>query len=153
MDVPVDGSRYSMTLRSLVFHFCSEQCLERFTEHPAVYTSSQRIADIRPILKRHRLKFVAAASETLHAACERLLAMKGVLTATPGENCLVVEYNLRLVSLKQIEAMTAKSRLVSKAGLHGLRRDIWKFLECGELESAAHSGTGACCSRPPQRWR
>lgn len=118
-----------------------------------LYTGAQRISDIRPIMKKRRLKFVPAAAETLRAACERLLGMIGVTSAVPGENCLVVEYDLRQAALKQIESVATESGLVFKGGLHGFRRDLWKFAEYNELENAAHAGTGACCSRPPPRWR
>ena len=36
MDITVADSHYSTTHRSLVFHFCSEQCRERFTQNPAL---------------------------------------------------------------------------------------------------------------------
>jgi len=55
MDITVADSNYSTTHRSLVFHFCSEQCRERFTQNPALYTGPRRTVDIRPIVKVMRL--------------------------------------------------------------------------------------------------
>jgi YHS domain-containing protein len=149
--VTAHDSRYTTTLRNLVFHFCSEQCLERFTEHPALYTGAQRIADIRPILKKRRLKFAPVATETL-AACERLLGMNGVTRAAPGDGCVLVEYDLRRATLKQIEAVATGFGLIFKGGIHGFRRHVWRFFEYNELENAG-AGKSPCCSRPPPRWR
>lgn len=153
MDIDVADSQYSTTHRGLVFHFCSGQCLERFTRHPALYTRAQRTADIRPIAKKRKLRFVAPRADTLRGACDRLLAMMGVTVAEPGDDHLLVEYDLWQASLEQIEAVAEAAGLMFKGGLHGWRRAWWRFAEGNELDNMAEAGNGACCNRPPARLR
>lgn len=148
-DVVPAEAHHSLVWRGQRYYFCGEQCRERFAEHPAFYTAAWRTADIRPIPKRRRLKFVAAADESLRLACGHLLRMHGVGSAVPGADGLIVEYDLRLACLKQVEAVVAGAGLVFKAGLHGLRRRLWRYAEHEELENAAPAGSGACCNRPP----
>jgi YHS domain-containing protein len=151
MDITVADSHYSTTHRGLVFHFCSEQCRERFTENPALYTGPQRTVDIRPIAKKRKLQFVSPPPETLRKASDKLLQMMGVTAARPGDDDLLVEYDLRQATLAQIEAVATSSGLILKGGLHGLRRDWWRFTERNEIENAADAGSGACCNRPPAK--
>ena len=151
MDIPVAESHYSTTYRSLVFHFCSEQCRERFTQNPALYTGPQRTVDISPIAKKRKLQFVSPASETVRKASDKLLQMMGVTVARPGDDDLLVEYDLRQATLAQIEAVATSSGLILKGGLHGFRRDWWRFTERNEIENAADVGSGACCNRPPAK--
>ncbi|MBU1365798.1 MAG: YHS domain-containing protein [Gammaproteobacteria bacterium] len=153
MDIAIADSRYSMTHRGLVFHFCCGQCLERFTRHPALYTRAQRTADIRPIAKKHKLQFVAPDAEALRGAGDRLLAMMGVTVARAADDHLLVEYDLWQASLEQIEAVAEASGLRLKGGLHGWRRAWWRFAEGNELDNMADTGSGACCNRPPARLR
>ncbi len=153
MDITVADSRYSTSHRGLVFHFCSAQCLARFTRHPALYTRAQRTADIRPITKKHKLQFVLPDAEALRRAGDRLPAMMGVTVAQPGDDHLLVEYDLRQASLEQIEAEAEASGLILKGGLHGWRRAWWRFTEENELDNLADAGNGACCNRPPPRLR
>lgn len=56
MVIEVARSARFATYRGVRYHFCSAQCLERFNDIPACYTGFQRIADIRPIPKRRKLR-------------------------------------------------------------------------------------------------
>jgi hypothetical protein len=127
--------------------------LERFNDIPALYTGSQRIADIRPIPKRRKLRLADSSELDVWRACQRLGEMMGVVKVAAENGCLLVEYDLRQTILSQIEAVAAAEGLKFKEGLHGLRRRLWKYLEAGELENAAHPSSGACCNRPPVRLR
>ena len=153
MPVKNSDSRYATQLGSTTYHFCSAQCLERFTDSPALYTGARRLSDIRPIPKKHRLKFAQAPTDYLIVACQNLSQMMGVLQVLPGDHCLVIEYDLQLISLKQIERAVSEAGLVLQGGLHRLRRELWQFFEHNELDNFAHAGTGACCNRPPTRLR
>ncbi len=152
-DVELARSALSSTYRGIVYHFCSTQCLERFTDIPALYTGSQRIADIRPIPKRRKFQLTDGSAADIERACQRLEKMKGVAKVVAGQACLLVDYDLRQIVLSQIEAVAVGEGLKLKEGFHGFRRRLWKFLEAGELENAAHPATGACCNRPPVRLR
>ena len=109
MDIPVAESHYSTTHRSLVFHFCSEQCRERFTQNPALYTGPQRTVDIRPIAKKRKLQFVSPSQEALRDASDKLLQMMGVAVSRPVDDDLLVEYDLRQATLAQIEAVATSA--------------------------------------------
>lgn len=153
MNVEIAHSTLFSTHRGIVYHFCSAQCLERFNDIPALYTGPQRIADIRPIPKQRKLRLAEGHESDIRRACQRVGEMMGVAKVTAQNGCLLVEYDLRQTILSQIEAVGTAEGLKFKEGLHGLRRRLWKYLEAGELENAAHPGTGACCNRPPVRLR
>jgi len=153
MDVEVDQSTLLSTYRGIVYHFCSAQCLERFNDIPALYTGPQRIADIRPIPKRRKLRLVEGSASDIRRACRRVGEMMGMAKVTAENGCLQVEYDLRQTVLSQIEAVAAAEGLKFKEGLHGFRRRLWKYLEASELENVARPSAGACCNRPPVRLR
>ena len=153
MDVRVAGSTLFSTHQGLVYHFCSAQCMERFNELPTLYIGGQRVADIRPIEKRRRLRFSDANDAEIENVCQRIGKMMGVFSVVAQKDSLLVEYDLRQASLSQIEAVTAAAGVKIKGGLHGVRRSLWKLTEANELESASHSSTGACCNRPPAKIR
>ncbi len=149
MVVNVAASPYSTTWQGIEFHFCSEQCQDRFIAAPALYAAPRGVRNIVPIVKRRKLHFVAPKQETLRAACGMLLDMMGVATAIPGSHDLTVEYDLRQATFAQVEAVVAGAGLILRGGLHRWRRSLWKFIEGNEIENEAHPTSGACCNRPP----
>ena len=153
MDVEIARSTLFTTHRGIVYHFCSTQCLERFSYIPALYTGSQRIVDIQPIPKRRKLRLSEDCASEIQRTCQRVGEMMGVTKITAENGCLLVEYDLRQTILSQIEAVAVAERLNFKEGFHGFRRRLWKYLEASELENAAHPSSGACCNRPPVRFR
>ncbi|QDX80961.1 hypothetical protein B9N43_06690 [Denitratisoma sp. DHT3] len=153
MVVGVAASPYSTTWQGLEFHFCSAQCQERFIATPALYTVPRGVQNIVPIVRRHRLRFVAPTREALRVACGKLLSMMGVAAATPDLDGITVEYDLRQATLAQIEGVVAEAGLILRGGLHRWRRNLWKFIEGNEIENEAHPMSGACCNRPPARSR
>lgn len=154
MAVEIAQSALFTSYRGIVYHFCSAQCLERFNDIPALYTSAQRIADIRPIPKRRKLRLAEGSESDIRRACQRVGEMIGVAKVTAENGYLLVEYDLRQTILSQIESVAAAEGLKFKDGFHGFRRRLWKYLETSELENAAHPpGSGACCNRPPVRLR
>jgi len=154
MAIEVARSSLFVTYRGMVYHFCSAQCLERFNDIPALYTGSQRIADIQPIPKRRKLRLVDGSESNIQRACLRVGEMMGISKVIPAKGCLLVEYDLRQTILSQIEAVaTAAEGVRFKGGFHGFRRRLWKLVEANELENTAHPGSGACCNRPPAKLR
>lgn len=153
MDVVVAESTQSTTWHGLVYHFCCEQCRERFVATPTLYTGPIRSKDIVAIPKRRKLRFVSPDDETLRTACGNLLRMMGVSAAVPASDGVTVDYDLRLATLSQIEAVAAGSGLVLRSGWHRWQRALWKFGEDNEIENAAQAGTAPCCNRPPVRLR
>ena len=151
--IEVARSSRFITYRGALYHFCSAHCLERFNDIPALYTGSQRIADIRPIPKRRKLRLTKGNAPDIQRAVRRIGEMIGVISAIAEKDLLLVEYDLRKTILSQIEAVATAEGLRFKEGLHGFRRRFWKLTEANELENAARPGPGACCNRPPVRLR
>lgn len=104
-----------------------------------------------PILKRHGLRSVAATPLHIDEARVRVAGLPGVISANWNGIELVVEYDLRLITLNRIEEVAAGAGLAFQGGWHRWRRDWWKFTETNELSNATRSGDGACCNRPPAR--
>lgn len=153
MEVRAADAPASAEWRGLTYSFCSEQCRERFVAAPALYIQAVRIADVEPIPKRRRLRFVSPGAESLRAACGVLLGMMGVRSAIPDGDAIVTQYDLRQATLAQLERTCAGSGLVLRGGLHGWRRALWRFEEDNEIGNAARPAGGACCNRPPARVR
>lgn len=153
MAIEVARSARFATYRGVRYHFCSAQCLERFNDIPALYTGSQRIADIRPIPKRRKLRVANGNASDIERARRRVGEMIGVTSVIAKNDHLLVEYDLRKTILSQIEAVATAEGLRFKEGLHGFRRRLWKLTEANELENAAHPVSGACCNRPPVKIR
>lgn len=147
--VVTDGS-LTVTFHSVQHHFCSAQCQERFEESPEFFASPHKLAERTPIHKVHRLRFVLTTAITLRTACAHLRKLKGVTNLVPGSRSIEVAYDLRFVSLQQIEAAIASAGLVFKGGLHALQRQFWQFIEHNELANLG-SVSSSCCNRPPVR--
>ncbi|TXT27534.1 MAG: hypothetical protein FD131_3743 [Rhodocyclaceae bacterium] len=151
--IEVAQSSRFIAYRGALYHFCSAHCLERFNDIPALYTGAQRIADIRPIPKRRKLRLASGNAADILRAVRRVGEMIGVTSVITEKSLLLVEYDLRKTILAQIEAVAAAEGLQFKEGLHGLRRRLWKLTEANELQNAALPGPSACCNRPPVRLR
>lgn len=102
-------------------------------------------------MKQHGLRPAVPASSSADEARSRVAGLCGVISAEWDRIDLLVEYDLRLISLDRIEDATAEAGLVLKGGWHRLCREWWKFTEANELANITHSGDGACCNRPPAR--
>lgn len=104
-----------------------------------------------PILKQHSLCIAIENSCDVDSALDGIAGLPGVISANWNGKVLVVEYDLRLITLGRIEEVAVAAGLLLQDGWHRLRRDWWKFTETNELSNATRSGDGACCNRPPAR--
>lgn len=143
---------HQLTYGNVSYRFCSAHCQERFAEIPEFFTAPRRIEDNRPVPKQHRLKLFPVSSSILEGATERLRQLQGVIQASSSEKYVDLEYDLRLVSLQQIEALLTNAGLPLKGGIYRLLRGFWDFSEHNELANMA-SQPSPCCSRPPVRIR
>lgn len=141
---------HQLTYRNVTYHFCSAHCQERFSEVPTFFTAPRRIDEQHPIPKHHRLRFASVPQTIREMAGTRLNEVRGVSRVLVGDGYADIDYDLRLVSLKQLEDALSDAGLPLKGGLHGLRRSMWSFVEHNELENLA-SQPPPCCSRPPIR--
>jgi hypothetical protein len=94
------------------------------------------------ILKRHGLRPATASSFDAAEATARVAGLRGVLSANWNGTELVIEYDLRLISLNRIEEVAVGAGVAFQSGWHRLRRDWWKFTEANELSNATRSGDG-----------
>lgn len=146
------AAAHRLTYRNVSYRFCSAHCLERFAEMPEFFTAPRRLEDIRAVPKQHRLRFSPVSPGILEETIARLRVLQGVIVASASEKYVDLEYDLRLVSLQQIETLLADAGLPLKNGVHRLRRGFWRFSEHNELANLA-SQPSPCCSRPPVRIR
>lgn len=107
--------------------------------------------EVLPILKRHGLRPATTGSCHVDEARARVAGFQGLISSNWNGTELVVEYDLRLITLNRIEEVVAGAGLALQGGWHRLQRDWWKFTETNELSNATRSGDGACCNRPPIR--
>jgi len=143
---------HQIIYRNMSYQFCSAHCLERFVEIPEFFIVPHLLEDIRAVPKQHRLRFNPVSSSVLEEAIERLRTLQGVIRVSKFEKHMDLEYDVRLVSLQQIEALLANAGLPLKGGIHRLVRGFWEFSEHNELANMA-SQQSPCCSRPPVRLR
>jgi len=106
---------------------------------------------VMPILKRHGLRPATTGFCNVDDARAGVAGLRGVMSSNWNGAELVVEYDLRLITLNRIEEVVAGAGLALQGGWHRLRREWWKFTEANELSNATRSGDGACCNRPPAR--
>lgn len=143
---------HQLTYRNVTYHFCSAHCQERFSEAPVFFSAPRRIDEQHPIPKHHRLRFASVPEAIREVAGIRLSEVRGVNSVLIGDGYADIDYDLRLVSLNQLETAMKDAGLPLKGWLHGLRRSLWSFVEHNELEKLA-SQPSPCCSRPPIRVR
>ncbi|WP_153133029.1 YHS domain-containing protein [Dechloromonas hortensis] len=143
---------HQLTYRNVTYHFCSAHCHERFSDNPVFFSAPRRIDEQHPIPKHHRLRIASVPQAIREEAGIRLNEVRGVSRVFIGDGYADIDYDLRLVSLNQVEAAMKDAGLPPKGWLHGLRRSLWSFVEHNELENLA-SQPSPCCSRPPIRVR
>lgn len=107
------------------------------------------MSEVMPILKRHGLRPATTGSCNVDEARARVAELQGVISSNWNGIDLVVEYDLRLITLDRIEEVATGAGLAFLGGWHRLQRDWWKFTETNELSNATRGGDGACCNRPP----
>jgi YHS domain-containing protein len=145
----VDSVRYKTQYHKMVFHFCSEQCLETFEAKPQLYVG-MALEKRTPLLKRRKLRLARPCSpETKRVIEARLLELMGVTDVRIQDNLLEIEYDLFQVTLAGIEQVLNELN----AGLDDgwwqrLRRGWLHNTEENELDNLSR-GPGACCNRPP----
>jgi YHS domain-containing protein len=143
---------HQLTYRNITYHFCSAHCQERFSEAPVFFGAPRRFEEPHPIPKHHRLRVASVTQAIREMAGIRLCEVRGVNSVLIGDGYADIDYDLRLVSLNQVEAAMKDAGLPLKGWLHGLRRSLWSFVEHNELENLA-SQPSPCCSRAPIRVR
>ena len=137
------------TLNGIHYYFCSGQCRERFLDHPALFSLSRRSRP-QELPKRRLLRLASPPDE----ARGRLLGhmkdeMMGILETSVDGHELSIEYDLRQVTLTQIEGYLASIGVdLSKKLTDRLKRAWLNEREETELAILAE-GKRPCCNEPP----
>jgi YHS domain-containing protein len=145
----VDSVKYKTQYHKMVFHFCSEQCLETFEAKPQLYVS-MAVEKRAPVLKRRKLRLARPCSPEAKKTVEaRLLELMGVTDVHIQDDCIEVGYDLLQVTLVQIEqALSELNAQLDGGWWQRLRLGWLRNTEENELDNLSR-GPGACCNRPP----
>lgn len=147
----VVSTQYPMQYHKMYFHFCSEQCRERFEATPQLYSSGT--AEQRtPLLKQRQLRLGKPCTPDEIKVIEvNLLALMGVTEVTIQGDRLQISYDLMQVTQLRIEqALNELAVMLDNGWWQRLRRGAVHNAEENELSNLA-SAPGACCNRPPPR--
>lgn len=150
-DMEVRDDSYALEYLKVLYHFCSEQCLDTFNARPALY-SGTLAKNIGKVIKHRKLRLMkaldAGASKTLNDTLNRLMGIEEVYI---NNNQLVISYDLLQLTLRQIEASLSKNGVQLNNGWwQRIRRGWLHNTEENELDNLAMP-QGACCNRPPPR--
>ncbi len=142
-DVPVE------TYNGMRYRFCSEQCRERFLDHPSLFIVSRRDGG-RPIPKRRVLRLEAAPDD---GQALRLSAMRetmmGIGSIAIAGRDLILEYDLRRVTLDQIVRRISEIGVRPSRSISERLKRAWLH-EREETELAILAETKRpCCNEPP----
>jgi YHS domain-containing protein len=147
----VESAQYTTQYHKMYFHFCSQQCQERFAAMPQIYATSTA-ARREPLLKHRKLYLADPVDPAMTAAIEgHLLEMMGVTEARLQGRALYITYDLLQVTLARMEAALGEWRVeIDNGWWQRLRRALVHNSEENELSNLVHV-SGACCNRPPPR--
>jgi len=149
----MDASDSGLTAEHLgiIYHFCSQQCVENFTARPRLYIGkgSQK-SEGKTVVKKRTFMLDSpvpdADTEALKAA---LLRMMGIRDVGISGAKVSVTYDLLEATAAQVESA------IEQAGAdlgHGwaarLKRGWLQYTEETELENLS-AADAPCCNRPP----
>lgn len=140
---------YVYERHQVMMHFCSSQCRDNFAAHPLLYSAGRSNVPTQ-VLKHRKLRLAQAMDATTAASIRTdLLNTNGVKQAEIKGDRLTVQYDLLLLTLRQLEQMLAdKNHALADGWWPRSRRSWMSSAEANELDNLAMP-EGACCSRPP----
>lgn len=136
-----------LTYHGIDFCFCSEQCLQRFKEHPHLFVGDPKHG-LSPkqkgesLLKKHRIVFSEPVDSQLKVKLEQSLnSLVGVIALNFEDKLyLYVTYDLLEVSLEQIEkTIESHSAHLSTSMMDRVKRGLIHYSEECELENLEHA--------------
>jgi len=145
------GSDITTEHIGIVYHFCSEQCLENFTARPSLYVGKGAQKSEGKILIKRRTftldrPLTDADAESLKAVLQRMMGVRDVDIS--GAKVSVM-YDLLEATAAQV------GREIEQAGAdlgqgwaERLKRSWVQYTEETELGNLA-VGDAPCCNRPP----
>lgn len=145
------GSNLTAAHVGIVYHFCSQQCVENFDAHPRLYVGKgAQKAEGKTVIKRRTFTLERPVpqpdADALKAA---LLCMMGVKEVGISGNRVSVSYDLLEATAVQIERAIEKAGASpGKGWVARLRRGWAQYTEETELGNLS-AEDAACCNRPP----
>ncbi len=136
----------SSDYRSERFYFCSDQCLERFTDNPGIYIGERGIPSAKQRgerrIKRRTLLLDATVPDGIaENIITELEAMMGVVEVEINADKINITYDLIEVTTKQIEAVLEKTgNKTSKKYGEILKRAFIHYNEETILDNLEHNG-------------
>jgi len=131
--------------RGIKYHFCSQQCVDRFIALPGLYCGdpkhgkSDKQRGQKEIKSRRIVLSSPISDEDLSIISKKLKDMMGIdaLEVTPNE--IRVRYDLLVVSLKEIESLINNYLVDFKSPLTDKIRRVWiRYTEECELDNRSH---------------
>lgn len=146
----VASARYRTEYHKIHFHFCSRQCLERFTATPQLYASGV-VSEREPLQKQRTLRLArGCTADEIWMIEAELLQVMGVSEVRVDGPWLHLKYDLWQVSQADIEkALSATSPGLRRGWWQRLRQALVHYSEENELANLAQP-PAACCNRPPR---
>jgi YHS domain-containing protein len=149
MDVSDD--KYTLEYLKVIYHFCSEQCVETFNMRPALYSGTLAKTNGK-VIKRRKLRLIKPLNaEKARTVMDYLNKLMGVEEIHLEGRILILHYDLLQLTLRQVESSLNKIETQLDNGwLQRIQRAWIHNTEENELDNLAMP-QGACCNRPPPR--
>ncbi len=145
----VESVQYSTQYHKMYFHFCSEQCRERFEATPQLY-SSKRVEQREPLIRQRQLRLAKPCTvDGVNAIVTQLLMLMGVTEISVKDNRLQIRYDLMQVTQSRIEqSLSELGVMLDNSWWQRFQRGRVHIAEENELDNLA-STDGSNYNRPP----
>jgi len=137
----------------ICYHFCSQQCLENFSKHPALYLSIKSPKrEGKSVIKRRSFVLDTPVPDAGTKSFESVISeMMGVREVVISGEKVSVTYDLLEVTAEQIEQVLEKAGAKLGTGWASrLKRGWVQYKEENEIGILA-STDAACCNKPPKQ--
>lgn len=146
MDVDTESSITSK-FQGMSYHFCSEQCLQRFTTNPGLYIGSRGLPSAKQrgenIFVQRTLRLSSRIPEDIASGITaELHTMMGIKKVNIEGDKIVITYDLLEATAKQIESVLEKTGNKVSAGFgESLKRAFIHYIEETILDNLEHNSS------------
>lgn len=97
-----------------------------------------------------KIRLAPCIDQKLHVAVSRLKGTDGVIDAEVNQSrILYISYDASAIGFIEIESILGEVGIARKTGFWTEFKSMLYGYKDRNAKSAAHSGGGACCNRPP----
>ncbi len=145
-----DVSMMPCKLNGSEYFFCSEQCRERFSDHPTLFSAYKKFAQA-PLYKQRFLRLKMPLSAQQQADISQLPNdMMGIQRVDLAGQQLSIEYDLLQATLAQIEARLRAMKIPLAEGWRERIKSAWRHeREETELDNLS-ARKAPCCNQSPR---